>query len=99
MTQNEKAVYWEALATLADLIDRTPHPVPKTQEHLAAFGTALLAMYSQKASRRSIMIFLYHVETPDAHLFRDAYTIAALREAHKCVMQVIEKEGVKRYAK
>lgn len=98
MTQNEKAVYWEAVAALADLIDNTPHAIPKTPEHLAAFGTALLAMYSQKASRRSIMILLYHVETPGAHLFRDAYTIAALREAHKCVMQVIEREGVRRYA-
>lgn len=99
MTQNEKAAYWDALAALADLIDNTPHPVPKTKEHLEAFGTALLAMYSQKASRRSIMILLYHVETPGAHIFRDAYTIAALREAHKCVLQVIEREGVRRYAK
>lgn len=98
MEQDEKAMYWDALATLADLINNTPRPVHKTGEHIAAFSIALLAMRGQKASERNIGILLYHVEKPKAHLFRDAYTIAALREAHKCVMRVIEREGVRRYA-
>lgn len=93
MTQDERALYWDALATLADLIDHTPHTVPKTDAHMQAISTALLAMHSQKASERNISILLYHAEHPTAHLFRDQYTIAALRDAHRCVMRVIEQEA------
>ena len=93
MTQDERALYWDAFATLADLIDSTPHAIRKREEHVSAFTTALLAMHSQKASEQSISILLYHVEKPGAHLFRDKYTISAIREAHKCVSRVIEQEA------
>lgn len=95
MTQDEKALYWDALATLSDLIDNTPRAIAKEKGHIAAFSTALLAMHSQNASERNINILLYHVENPLANIFRDQYTMAALREAHKCVTRVIEREGSK----
>lgn len=96
MTQDERALYWDALATLSDLIDNTPRAIAKRPEHVAAFSTALLAMHSQKASDRNIAILLYHVEHHPAYIFRDQYTLAALREAYKCVARVIEEEAKER---
>ena len=91
MTQDERAIYWESWTVLDDLINRTPRTTAKTGEHVSAFSVALLAMHRFNASERNIHILLYHVENPPAYLFRDAFTLAALREAQKCVFSVLEQ--------
>lgn len=91
MTQDERAIYWESWTVLDDLINRTPRTTAKTREHVVAFSTALLAMRRYNATDRNIHILLYHVENPPAYLFRDAYTLAALREAQRCVSRVLEQ--------
>ena len=92
MTTAELGTYKFAFGILETLITNTPHTTEKTENHIKALKTAWLAMRDQKAKMRSIAIIGYPISRPGAFLFRDKYTIGALRDAHAACLHVIERE-------
>lgn len=77
-------------AAIYSLIFETQKPVKPGVAHLNALANAIMLMQEQRGNRHTIALLGYHVEKVDALIFRDAHTMAALREAHKALTRAIE---------
>lgn len=85
-----KADHMRNLATIEDLLYHTYKPVkPSTAQH-NAIAAACAVMATQNVDKRKIEILGYHVEKPEAFIFRDKYTIAALRAGRKALTLAIK---------
>jgi len=55
-----------------------------------AITNAVMLMTAQKADKHLIAVLSYHIDKPEAILFRDVYTMRALRAAFNALTRKIE---------
>lgn len=87
----EKADFVRNRETIRHLIEKV-----HTQEKLSiaqhnAISTACMLMQKQHADERLLAVLGYHVDKPEAFIFRDANTMQALRAAEKALTREIER--------
>lgn len=87
----EKADYVRNLESINYLIEKVYKPTKLSVAQRNAISNACALMQMQNVEERLIAVLGYHVEKPDANLFRDAYTMQALRAAERALVLKISQ--------
>lgn len=97
MTQDERARYNKAINVISyKIIDRTYFESMPTNEQLDAIllgikAMNLLAYDSGMNLKRQIAILTYHINQPNALIFRDRYTLDACSKAVYAIRYMLGK--------
>lgn len=87
----EKADYVRNLENINFLIEKVFKPTKLSIAQHNAIANACTLMQLQHEDERLIAVLGYHVGKPDASIFRDAYTMQALRAAERALARKIEQ--------
>ncbi len=87
----ERDDYKRNLAAIRHLIENVHTPEKLSTAQHNAICNAYALMQKQHADERMIAVLGYHVDKPDAFIFRDAYSMKALRAAEKALTREIER--------
>ena len=87
----EKADFVRNRETIRHLIEKVHTPEKLSVAQHNAISTACMLMQKQHADERMLAVLGYHVNKPDAYLFRDANTMQALRAAEHALTREIER--------
>lgn len=87
----EKADFVRNRETIRHLIEKVHMPEKLSVAQHNAISNACALMQKQHADERMIAVLGYHVDKPDAYVFRDANTMQALRAAEKALIREIER--------
>ena len=86
-----KADFVRNRETIRHLIEKVHAPERLSVAQHNAISNACALMQKQHADERLIAVLGYHIEKPDAFIFRDANTMQALRAAEKALTREIER--------
>lgn len=86
-----KADYERNRNTIDHMITSVYQPVKPSVAQLNAMSNACALMKIQNVDERVINTMAYHIEHPEALVFRDKYTMAALRIARLVIDRKIER--------
>lgn len=87
----EKADFVRNRETIRHLIEKVHTPEKLSVAQHNAISNACALMQKQHADERMIAVLGYHVDKPDAYVFRDANTMQALRAAERALTREIER--------
>ena len=85
----DKADYKRNLESIRYLIEKVFKPTKLSTAQHNAITNACTLMQMQHADERLIAVLGYHVGKPEATIFRDAYTMQALRAAERALTRKI----------
>lgn len=85
-----KADYIRNLDTIADMLMSVHRPIKPSVAQMNAISTACALMRLQNVDEHVIATLGYHLNHPEALIFRDSYTMAALRAAYNALDRKID---------
>lgn len=86
-----KTDYERNRATISHMLTVVHQPIKPSTAQMNAISNVCAVMRMQNIDERTITILGYHLNHPEALVFRDRYTMGALRVAYNALTRKIER--------